>query len=164
MGETRRLIHYSKTPLLKVESRKHREHGGGAYKTPGLWISVEGEDDWLAWCRGEGWRLDGFTHATEIVLIPDAKVKRISGERELKDFTAEFSTAEQNKWLRKLDWIAIRKRWHGLIIAPYCWECRLAENTFWYYSWDCASGVIWNAKAIKELRQLPAPDLSEKAA
>jgi hypothetical protein len=28
----------------------------------------------------------------------------------------------------------------------------------WYYSWDCASGVIWNAKAISALT--PAPHLA----
>lgn len=158
-----RLIHYSTKPLTKVRSRKNFE-GAGAYKTPGLWVSVEGDDDWPAWCKGEGFGLDGFTYATEVVLADDANVKHVSGATALDDFTEEFSVRQHGGpiWHRGLNWNAIRKRWRGLIIAPYCWERRLV--TGWYYSWNCASGVIWDAKAIKELRQTTPPDMKAEAA
>lgn len=35
--------------------------------------------------------------------------------------------------------------------APYQWECRLDRDTFWYYSWDCASACIWNLQAVRPL-------------
>ena len=158
----RRLIHYSKTPLTKVRSTRHNDQSVGAYKTPGLWISVEGDDDWLNWCKGENWNLDSIVHATEIVLSKEADVRTIGGASQLDAFTAEFSLKNVLAWDRGLDWPAIRSRWQGLIIAPYCWERRLSQHTHWYYGWDCASGVIWDAKAVKEVRAIEPPDLTEK--
>jgi hypothetical protein len=160
-----RLIHYSAKPLLKVRSVKHAEDGCGAYKTPGLWVSVEGEDDWLAWCRAEDWGLKSFVHATEVVLADDANVLHLSGEDAIDRFTAEFEPKDRRgEWDRRIDWPVIRAKWCGVIIAPYCWPRRLSPHTSWYYGWDCASGVIWDAKAVKELKELPPPDLSAEAA
>lgn len=158
-----RLIHYSKKPLVKVRSKSHSDERCGAYKTPGLWVSVEGEHDWPSWCLGENWGLDRFVHATEVVLAEDANVKHLSGATEIDDFTDEFHTGGSPIWHRGLDWEAIRMRWRGLIIAPYCWERRLADHTGWYYGWDCASGVIWDAKAVKELRPAELPDMADAA-
>jgi hypothetical protein len=155
-----RLIHYSDVPLTKVRSRRHDEGRAGAYKTAGLWVSVEGEHDWLSWCRGEQWGLDRFIHATEVVLVPNANVKVLSGAAAIDDFTEQFQLSGSPVWHRGLDWPAIRRQWHGLIIAPYCWERRLSDLTSWYYGWDCASGVIWDARAVEEVRPLPAPDLT----
>lgn len=160
-----RLIHYSKKPLERVYSRRHSEEGAGAYKTPGLWVSVEGSDDWLAWCQGESWGLESIKYATEVVLCADPNVLQLSGAEAIDKFTAEFEPKDRrHKWDNRIDWPAIRSRWRGLIIAPYCWERRLEQHTSWYYGWDCASGVIWDAAAVKEIRPLPLPDLSEAAA
>lgn len=157
-----RLIHYSAKPLLQVRSRKHSQDGGvGAYKTPGLWVSVEGDDDWLSWCKGESWDMNSLVCATELVLADDAQVLHLSGAEALDQFTAEFESKDRRgEWDRRIDWLAIRKRWRGLIIAPYVWSRRLTRHTSWYYGWDCASGVIWDAKAVNGLRKLPPPDLS----
>lgn len=154
-----RLIHYSKKPLLKVRSRKHDEGKAGAYKTPGLWVSIEGDDDWLAWCRRESWGLERLVHATEIVLADDANVKHLSSAADIDQFTEDFFVPGSPIWHRDLNWQGIRERWRGLIIAPYCWERRLADHTGWYYGWDCASGVIWDAKAVKEIRAIDLPKL-----
>lgn len=155
-----RLIHYSTVPLTKVRSTRHSDTRAGVYKTPGLWVSVEGEHDWPSWCRGEQWGLDGFAHATEVVLSDTANVKHLSSADEIDEFTERFHVPSSPIWHRGLDWHAIRAEWQGLIIAPYCWERRLADHTSWYYGWDCASGVIWNAKAVADLRSLPAPDMT----
>lgn len=160
-----RLIHYSSKPLLKVRSMTHSEDGVGAYKTPGLWVSAEGDDDWVAWCRAESFSLGCFAHATEIILADDAKVKRLRTAKEIDQFTAEFEPKDRRgNWDHRIDWPAIRSRWQALIIAPYCWQRRLSSHTSWYYGWDCASGVIWDAAAVKELRPAEPPDMSEKAA
>lgn len=50
-----------------------------------------------------------------------------------------------------LDWAAIGKLYDGIIIAPYLWERRLNGGAMWYYGWDCASGCIWNPRAISEV-------------
>lgn len=147
-----------------VRSRKHSEDGAGAYKTPGLWVSVEGEDDWLAWCRSEGWGLDRMVCAAEVILSPASNVKRLTSAYEIDEFSDDFRTSGSPIWHRGLDWSAIRDRWQGLIIAPYCWERRLADHTGWYYGWDCASGVIWDAAAVESVQSIAPPDLTEQAA
>lgn len=155
-----RLIHYSRKPLAGIRSSRHSNDGSGVYKTPGLWVSVEGEYDWLWWCKSERWGLDRFIHATEVVPSADAKIKHLSNAAEIDDFTERFHLSGSPIWHRGLDWGAIRDEWQGLVIAPYCWERRLADHTGWYYGWDCASGVIWDAKAISGTNPLSAPDLS----
>jgi hypothetical protein len=154
-----RLIHYSAKPLLKVHSRKHSEDGAGLCKTPGLWVSVEGEYDWVWWCRAEQWGLGCFKCATEVILADNANIKHLSTAGEIDEFSNEFRTA-----IWGLDWPAIRRRWRALIIAPYCFDRRYADHALWYYGWDCASGVIWNADAIKELRAIDPPDMTAEAA
>lgn len=158
-----RLIHYSETPLTKVVSKPHRESGAGLYKTPGLWVSVEGEDDWLSWCRAEQWRLTSFKYATLVLLANDAKILRLKSSREIDRFTKEYVTFSSgpHRYTRDVDWPRIRSLYQGLIIAPYCWDRRLAEHTSWYYGWDCASGVIWDAKAVASLVAIDPPQIEE---
>lgn len=158
-----RLIHYSKKPLVRVRSMKHTDNGCGAYKTPGLWVSVEGDGDWLAWCKAESRSLDAMACATEVILADDANVHHISGAACIDAFTAKFKVKNRPDWDRGIDWPAIRRRWRGLIIAPYCYERRMSPHTSWYYGWDCASGVIWDAKAVKELRAIDPPALSDES-
>lgn len=159
-----RLIHYGKKPLTKVRSMKHSDELVGAYKTPGLWVSVEGDDDWVAWCRAESWGLDGFAVAAEIVLAADANIKHLRNARDIDRFTAQFEPKDKRgEWDHRIDWPAIRSQWQALVIAPYCYARRLSRHTAWYYGWDCASGVIWDAAAIKEIRQIDPPDLSARA-
>lgn len=40
---------------------------------------------------------------------------------------------------------------YGIEINPYLWQRRL-DGGMWYYGWDCASGVVWNEKAILDVR------------
>jgi hypothetical protein len=152
-----RLIHYSEKPLVEVYSRPHTKNGAGCCKTPGLWVSVEGADDWVAWCRAESWGVESFKYATEVVLAPSANVLHLSGEKDIDDFSDRFSVDRY----QEIDWPEVRKLYQGLIIAPYCWQRRLADHTGWYYGWDCASGVIWDANAIAELRPAELPQFVE---
>jgi hypothetical protein len=51
----------------------------------------------------------------------------------------------------EIDWYRVAEQYDGIIITPYIYERRLTEYTTWYYSWDCASGCIWNGKAIANI-------------
>lgn len=153
-----RLIHYAAKPLTAVRSTTHdpiRRNICGVYKTPGLWVSVEGDYDWCWWCEAEGFDLEC---ATEIILAENANVKHLRDARDIDRFTAQFHPKGRPEWDPNLDWLAIRARWNGLIIAPYVWSRRFARHTSWYYGWDCASGVIWNADAVAAVRPLETQD------
>ena len=151
-----RLIHYSKEPLTAVYSRAHDRNGCGCYKTPGLWVSVEGPDDWVEWCRSESFGT--FDHATEVTLAPGARILHLSTVEQVEAFDLEYAGGPAH--FREIDWQAVRAKYQGIIIAPYQWSIRLGPN--WYYGWDCASGVIWDAAAVVALRPIEPPDMTQK--
>ncbi len=159
-----RLIHYSTRHLEAVEGRSQDE-GRAAIrcdKPNGLWVSVEGEYDWPAWCRSEGFRTEKLVSATHVVLHRDARILHIDTAAGLALFSREYRRMPPNESdlplnLLKVgvDWSRIARTYQGIIIAPYQWAMRLDSDAEWYYSWDCASGCLWDASAVSELRALP---------
>ena len=159
---TARLIHYSNKPLSEVRSAKQDVALARPDKPQGLWFSVgDGEDGWRAWCEGESFNIGGLVCATEIVLHPNAGILRGSTAEQIDELTARYGydcdhMPPHLSYGRGygINWKKIAERHDGILIAPYVWERRLHRGTHWYYGWDCASGVIWNAQAVHELRAL----------
>ena len=54
------------------------------------------------------------------------------------------------KGIYYIDWSSTYKNYDGIVIAPYQWNCRYGDH-IWYYTWDCASGCIWNIDAIEKI-------------
>lgn len=160
----RRLIHYSDTPLVVVHSteqvgEKYDWHGGR--KPAGLWVSAEGDDDWRVWCEGERFRSITDQFSCEIVLRPDHAVLLVDTADAMTLFHREFGVKSgQREWKEwRIDWPRVAKRYGGIIIAPYQWSHRLdGELSGWYYSWDCASGCIWDASSVAEIKLISAPE------
>lgn len=147
-----RLLHYSDKPLAFDPLRVY-EVGVGCYKPPGLWVSVEGEHDWPAWCRAEEFNVERLSCASEIILKPSANVLRIGTVHDLDAFAKKFRFGVR-RYETEIAWNEVRYEHDGIIIVPYQWERRLAEGFSWYYGWDCASGVIWNLSAIESVKPL----------
>lgn len=148
------LEHYSAEPVVAVESREQGCETGKNWhwrgKPNGFWVSVKGEDDWPDWCNAESFGLDrlGICHRVEIA--PSANVLHVSGVEAFNAFDARYGRDEKlypdaTYSKRLIDWAAVARDYDGIIIAPYVWEHRFED---WYYGWDCASGVIWNAEAV----------------
>lgn len=165
-----KLIHYSAEPLTALTD-PHLLPGERIGKpNRGLWVSVEeesspeDEDDWgwRKWCEAEKFSLERLTHATEIVLKPDANPMWLKTAAAVEDLAKEYPnrTGFVGKTyvpsFDNVDWDAIMSAWPAIIIAPYQWACRM--DVRWYYCWDCASGVIWDTSIISELR--PAPEFA----
>lgn len=151
------LLHYTDAPLTFDPARTYEQDEPSSYRKPhGFWVSVEGEDDWPSWCRGELFATDRLAHVSRVTLAADAHVHVISDASALDAFTGTY--AVQTDWERRfawkrddrsqwpIDWREVVKDCDGLIIAPYIYTRRMA--TEWYYGWDCASGCIWNLSAI----------------
>lgn len=163
---TGRLIHYSRQPLegvndgglIEMKAQPLQPHA----KPAGLWVSVEGEDDWLSWCRAERFAPDRFGHATLVELEEGPNVLRLATAGAIDDFTEEFGRdfriGPVFTW-KAIDWPAVSARYDGIVIAPYQWSRRLHERTSWYYTWDCASGCIWRARAVARLEPVEAPEV-----
>lgn len=160
---------YNDRPITTIERARVRGHLDGM-KPAGFWFTVDGPDDWRSWCISEGFRLPALSHVHELVLRPDARILLVSTVEELDAFHDEYAISqvellgpvpryhddpEKEHRLREfaaekryIDWPRVAERYQGIIIAPYQWERRLDGSTFWYYGWDCASGVVWDTTTI----------------
>jgi hypothetical protein len=138
-----KLLHYSHKPVTHVTSASQDE--SLILKPNGFWISVD--DEWKQWCIAENFRLDCLNYVYEVTLAPKANILRISDVSGIDEFTEKFVGAELF-----IQWNAVAQLYSGIIIAPYIWERRMSRDTMWYYGWDCASGCIWDADAIADIR------------
>jgi hypothetical protein len=166
-----RLIHYSSKYLTRVHNADQFDDFGR--KPNGLWVSVEGEHDWLSWCGGKiVYPAEALSRPTQIVLRPDAQVLHIKGPEALEAFDREFGG--RSSWADQcsdpslfeghaVQWGKVAALYDGIVIAPYLPSIALDGTVRWYYGWDCAAGCIWNSAAIAELRPLKSPALSAPA-
>jgi len=140
------LIHYSEKPIIfdYDHSYKNKE----TFKPNGFWVSVLGEDDWPSWCKGAEFALSSLSCPHRVILRSEANVFLISSKEELDAFNVSFKSEGGFRDDYKMKWVEVRRKYDGLIIAPYQYSRRLV--LLWYYAWDCASGVIWNLNAIKD--------------
>ncbi len=144
-----RLLHYSGKPF-ELKAKRYLqppfEHDG--FKPHGLWVSVEGADDWRSWCESEGFRPADMLYQTEIVLRQKHDVLIVDSLGALDAFQEKYTRSHHRvPSMRIVDWPQVAAEWNGLIIAPYQWERRLACGFMWYYGWDCASGCIWRPRS-----------------
>jgi hypothetical protein len=135
------------------------------WKPRGLWYGID--DAWLSWCESEQpnwigksfWKLD----------VDESKMLLLS-PGDLEGFTKEYLTApswagmrpKEYALLKKLssatdwiDWPRVAKRYSGIEIKPYSWKHRM--SLMWYYGWDCASGCIWRADALRGFEPVAGP-------
>ncbi len=138
-----KLYHFSESPLeLKMDypykDRLHLDKPGG------LWVSVG--NAWHKWCHDEHFFLHHLAYKTEIKLHKYANILIIRGVRQLDNFHQKYKTPVMTD-SEGINWIQLKKHYQGIIITPYLWLRRL--NLLWYYTWDVASGVIWDLSAIK---------------
>lgn len=127
------------------------------WKPHGLWVSDDDDYGWADWCRGAGFRAFALKYRYKITLAESHNVLIIKNRRQFKKFHKEFSLENDPRLrnnpfidLERIDWSKVMKVYDGVIITPYRWEFRFY---IWYNGWDCASGCIWNRKAVKSIRQ-----------
>lgn len=149
----RRLIHYSPTPLTEVRTVAPFSNPLANPKPCGLWVSAEGDDDWLQWCWENEFRLHHLQNPTEVVLRPDAEILRLSTPDDMADFERKYLRPGCTRFsyaINPVAWDMVASRYQGIIIAPYVGAWR-HKDSMWYYGWDCASGCIWDARAVDAL-------------
>ncbi len=86
-----------------------------------------------------------------------ARVRFITTAAKFDAFTKRFGSQPFDFPLVYVDWAKVAKLYDGIIIAPYISARRLAHSVNWYYTWDCASGCIWNPRAIKSIKLIEEP-------
>lgn len=151
-------LKYYNEPIRLSEIEDRSQPDASKYTKPrGCWITDDTENCWRSWCIGEQFQLEYLTHKHEVV-IDETSVLILRSPYELDAFTSEFAVERPWSWEgrkyvdRCIDWREVAKRYDGLVVTPYLWARRMELD--WYYGWDCASGCIWKAGAIKEIRLL----------
>ena len=158
-----RLIHFSKKPLDSVKSVSVKIQKIDT-KPVGLWFSVEGNGDgWKNWCEAESYNLDNLLYKNQIELESDANLLILSSIVAIDSFHERFkaSLPGMEKYFSDyIDWQRVAIEYQGIIITPYIWERRLDGKAHsWYHGWDCASGCIWDSKAIKNIITMRTDEL-----
>jgi hypothetical protein len=177
-----KLVHYSadivtqvkgnrqQDPLKMTREQRGRSHTG---KPRGFWLSDEsrGAYGWRAWSRDNRFARWRFRYKHEVELVPNAKILYIRTAEQLRKFDAKYGYSLLDRMDVRhgevpfhqrhgfpvhndaVEWWRLTRRYHGIIITPYIWSERLG-SVGWYYSWDCASGCIWNPRAIASIKMV----------
>lgn len=174
-----KLVHYSHKIVTEVKgrtqnpSKQRRYKVAGPGKPFGFWVSDEGRNSvksWKRWCIEQNFSKWSLRYKHEVTLSPDAKILYLRSHEDIDAFGKKYAdnnSPEQQaidevaakhhfsggRHIITIDWKRVAKKYHGIIITPYIWSQRLGDN-YWYHGWDCASGVIWNARAIQSIEMV----------
>lgn len=152
-----KLVHFAREPFAgELEPREQRVE---AYRKPnGLWLSDEDEYGWSQWCTDEVDWPDRLAYGYAVTIGDNAKVLHLATEESLDAFTEDYGDHEDRfgaysgrRFVDHIRWADVAKEWQGILITPYQSSRRLAPLTSWYYTWDCASGCIWDPAAIASI-------------
>jgi hypothetical protein len=94
------------------------------------------------------WESD-YMHIIDVDL---SKMKVIRNYEQLLEFHNEYSTMNAMSGYPHIDWNKVSQKFSGIEIVPYINETRFDEEIQWYYTWDVASGCIWDSSGIKSVK------------
>jgi hypothetical protein len=120
-----------------------------------VWWGVGG--DWIRWLSYEApdWLEDRYPVISALYL-DDSGLLTIENDSQLEVFTAKYP--DENSLLPKgsgIHWDYLKdKGFSGIEIPTYLQKSRYSRTAFWYYGWDCASGAVWDQKAILKHKPL----------
>lgn len=163
--------HNSQKPITELWKAcyLHSQFHLNLHKPNGFWYGVDG--DWQRWCQDNmpewvggftyevdvtGLKILRLTNMDEIIEFHNRYAKPIKGMEELVDqIQMPCWTEEDQLNLKKFtmstfhypDWKKVSKEYDGIEIDPYQNSLRL--HLTWYYTWDCASGCVWNTQDLK---------------
>jgi hypothetical protein len=154
------LFHYSAEPLGELRAvpmQRYREGGTWTFidKPQGLWLSVE--DAWEEWCRDNGFRLDTLCCKTRIVLKETPRLLLLESVLDIREFQGKYGMPHPLVGISYpgINWTRVAEKYAGIVIAPYQWSLRF--ELMWYYTWDCASGCIWDPSIIERVEIVEEP-------
>jgi len=127
-------------------------------KPEGVWYGCG--DSWLKWMAREKpeW-LDAVNYVYELELDQEF-IMTITNEKEFKKFEWEYwgkapwqgrggwnDTGPTDGQYEMIDWDVLTGQYDGIEICPYLQQFRMS-NSMWYYTWDVASGCIWDSQSL----------------
>jgi hypothetical protein len=138
-------IHMSNKPIHKLEKRQYIQIPDT--KPHGLWYGFG--DEWIDWTEMANPERKGkYIYET---YINGSNILQIKDCSEIEKFTKEYGSGKQiiPGKIFSIDWFRTNIKYDGIEINPYLDQARLLDKFLWYYSWDIASGCIWNLEKVK---------------
>lgn len=130
-------------------------------KPSGLWYECQdgSSSTWKEFC--EAGLSSGYTKydSTYSVVLNDYNILFIPDEHHFEKFYEMYNVNHQadpdgTKGFDKvIDWPKVASHYAGIEICPYLSSKRMDDDSMWYYSWDVASGCVWDSSGVKELIQ-----------
>lgn len=147
--------HFSKSEIPELYNRTDQTC---FFKPKGFWISDEdAEVSYTSWLKSE--ELDWLSDVKEysVTLKTTEKILLLTSQEEIINFTKIYHGKPD--WIKEyhyretdhINWPTVAEKYSGIIITPYIWSCRLNSDCHWYYSWDFASGCIWDVSVIDSI-------------
>lgn len=107
-------------------------------KPRGLWYGIG--TSWLEWVRDEMPQWYG-SHLYRID-VDERRLLRLRTIPQILAFSNKYATPDGER----VDWVRVAGEYAGIEIDPYQWDLRF--DLLWYYSWDVASGCLWDPRAV----------------
>ena len=127
-------------------------------KPNGLWYGCG--SSWIEWCEYEKFNTKNLQHKF-LLDLDFTKILILDNDSKIKEFAEEYGDTIKElekfkfgnkKYKQYINWNMVAKNFSGIEICPYSFPLRMQLD--WYYSWDVASGCVWNKNAIKNITKL----------
>lgn len=147
VAETDRVV-MSPSPLRELREVAPPLEVHQYQKPHGLWYACG--NAWLQWVLHEmpEW-LKGYRYVYQLEVRPE-KMCVIRTDRAFADFEQTYKAWRSEA----INWGDVYDDYAGIEICPYRWERRMAYGSGWYYTWDVASGCIWDPIAVKSIKEI----------
>jgi len=122
--------------------------GNISHKPKGLWYSCN--EEWKEWCRWDAphwYEAYNFKYDIEVDL---SKMLVIRNEQDFRNFEQNYAAdinPRRPGRIKAINWEAVSEDYSGIEICPYLGQFRMS-NSKWYYTWDIASGCVWDSSAF----------------
>lgn len=120
------------------------------FKPNGLWYALGG--GWLDFLESN-WESHNFQYENMFYIDIDySQILRINTKDKFEKFENKFAASLNGGRYKMINWVSVSEEYKGVEIIPHMTEMRF--DSFWYSTWDIASGCIWDTTAIKDYKQI----------
>lgn len=135
------------SPFDRAKLERPYKQGVG-YKPDGFWYAIDRA--WLDWCEAKD-----FDCSSNHVYVLDIDYRRVLRLRSVDDIlTFNRHYGARSRTHNFIDWARVAADYAGIEIAPYQYSLRMDRRVGWYYTWDVASGCVWDPSVILGAREI----------
>ena len=138
----------SKDRIESIRSVPSSKQPESEWKPNGFWFGVR--DSWIDWMEEEAPHLKGDNLYS--LDIDESKCLVIETNEQFLEFSKKYRT--KGNIGNVINWKEVAQDHSGIVIKKYFNEYRMDTDHAWYYTWDAASGCVWDNKAISSVEQV----------